>query len=55
MSRRYIRIGINETLWLGQAQCVLHLIDYDALREDGYELSNKGEQFFNDFFQQEIG
>lgn len=54
MSRRYIRIGINETLWLGQAQCVLHLIDYDALREDGYELSNKGEQFFNDFFQQEI-
>lgn len=54
MSRRYIRIGINETLWLGQAQCVLHLIDYDVLREDGYELSNKGEQFFNDFFQQEI-
>jgi hypothetical protein len=54
VSRRYIRIGINETLWLGQAQCVLHLIDYDALREDGYELSNKGEQFFNDFFQQEI-
>lgn len=54
MSRRYIRIGINETLWLGQAQCVLHLIDYDALREGGYELSNKGEQFFNDFFQQEI-
>lgn len=32
----------------------MHLIDYDALREDGYELSNKGEQFFNDFFQQEI-
>lgn len=54
MSRRYIRIGINETLWLGQAQCVLRLIDYDALREDGYELSNKEEQFFNDFFQQEI-
>lgn len=54
MNRRYIRIGINETLWLGQAQCVLHLINYDALREDGYELSNKGEQFFNDFFQQEI-
>lgn len=54
MNSKYIHVWLDATAWLGQGQCILDLVDRNALKADGYLLSTKGEHFFNNFFRERI-
>ena len=54
MNSKYIHVWLDATAWLGQGNCILDLVDRNALKADGYLLSAKGEHFFNNFFREQI-